>query len=320
MEDETVDQYKERSMREQGGLLTLGGPSSAYAASALTSPGNASELIAQRRTAQSPTDPRSTSVMLATAANSHSSFVLLAHPRGLRTNHVQCTVRRDRSSMQGKLYPTYELILEDPRQTVIIARKMNLNVTSNYHLFDMTRGMAGKKLSKKAGNYLGKLRARNSDRTEYVLLNQSSDREELAGIIFDRMTMYEQVREGNQPRKLKAMLPRVNDTLLCEPYKTGATSLVDQLVTAQSKPNAVDKDHYYFVTKDPVFENGNYRLNFNGRVSLPSVKNFQMVSPDNIDDVICQFGKVDEDVFHLDYKYPFNAVQAMSLALCQFNL
>lgn len=318
-EDETVEQFQERSMRTQGGAPSSSGPSSAYDGS-LTSPGDTPGLAGQRRTAQSPTDPHSTNAMLATAASSHSSFVLLAHPRGLRTNHVQCTVRRDRSSMQGKLYPTYEMILEEPRQTIIVARKMNLNVTSNYHLFDMTRGMAGKKLSKKAGNYLGKLRARNSDRTEYVLLNQSSDREELAGIIFDRMTMYEQVREGNQPRKLKAMLPHVNNTLLCEPYKTGLTSLVGKLISAQDKPDSVDKNLHYYVTKDPVFENGNYRLNFNGRVSLPSVKNFQMVSPDNIDDVVCQFGKVNEDVFHLDYKYPFNAVQALSLALCQFNL
>ena len=75
-----------------------------------------------------------------------------------------------------------------------------------------------------------------------------------------------------------------------------------------------------FESKDPVFENGNYRLNFKGRVSVPSVKNFQLVSPDDIDDIICQFGKIGEDSFHLDYKAPLNAVQAFSLALCQFNL
>jgi tubby-related protein 1 len=253
--------------------------------------------------------------------------VLIAHPRGLRTTHVQCTVRRDRTSMQGKLYPTYELILEEPRQTIIIARKMNMNLTSNYHLFDMTRGMAGKTLSKKAGNYLGKLRARNSERTEYVLLNCGSDKEELAGIIFDRLSVFDQVKEGNQPRKLKVLLPPVNDSLLCIPNQSlqggmhnAGNSLCDVLVDALEKVIHVPLDHTFCTTKDPVYENGNYRLNFNGRVSLPSVKNFQIVSPNAIDNVLCQFGKVEEDVFHLDYKFPFNAVQAMSLALCQFNL
>ena len=46
------------------------------------------------------------------------------------------------------------------------------------------------------------------------------------------------------------------------------------------------------MTKDPVFEKGNYRLNFNGRVKLPSVKNYQLVPPDGIDRIATQFGKV----------------------------
>lgn len=61
------------------------------------------------------------------------------------------------------------------------------------------------------------------------------------------------------------------------------------------------------------------RLNFRGRVTVPSVKNFQLVGADPTD-VLCQFGKVGEDRFHLDYKQPLNAVQAFALALCQFNL
>jgi len=69
-----------------------------------------------------------------------------------------------------------------------------------------------------------------------------------------------------------------------------------------------------------VFEKGNYRLNFKGRVSVPSVKNFQLVSPDDIDTVICQFGKIGEDRFHLDFRAPLNAIQAFSLALAQFAL
>jgi hypothetical protein len=37
-----------------------------------------------------------------------------------------------------------------------------------------------------------------------------------------------------------------------------------------------------------VFENGNYRLNFHGRVTVPSVKNFQLVDPKDVNDVVCQ--------------------------------
>lgn len=45
-------------------------------------------------------------------------------------------------------------------------------------------------------------------------------------------------------------------------------------------------------TREPTFTKGNYRLNFHGRVTVPSVKNFQLVSPDDTLHTVCQFGKV----------------------------
>ena len=64
---------------------------------------------------------------------------------------------------------------------------------------------------------------------------------------------------------------------------------------------------------------GNYRLNFKGRVTVPSVKNFQLVAPDDIDYIVSQFGKVGEDRFNLDFRAPLNAFQAFAIALSQFN-
>ena len=81
-----------------------------------------------------------------------------------------------------------------------------------------------------------------------------------------------------------------------------------------------DAPFYQLETKEPVFENGNYRLNFHGRVTIPSVKNYQLTTADDIHNVICQFGKVGENKFHLDYKFPLNAYQAFAIALTQFSL
>ena len=41
---------------------------------------------------------------------------------------------------------------------------------------------------------------------------------------------------------------------------------------------------------------------------------------DTPDDVICQFGKVGEDKFHLDFKAPISPFQAFGIALTQFNI
>lgn len=268
----------------------------------------------------------------AAGASEHSpssrfSFVLVAHARGVRTEHVQCTVIRDRrASINGKLHPTYELILEETNKPILMAQKMNLNRTSNYHLFDLTRAQLSSKLSKKSGNYLGKLRAKNVNRTEYVLLNQNSEREEIAGVRFERVSLMNQLlqQESNQPRKMKIMVPPIDSNGIPIPNRTAdsdAGSLAEKL--SEYEATALghgSKELHVFESKDPEFVNGNFRLNFHGRVSKPSVKNFQMVSRENVDDVICQFGKVDEDVFHLDFKAPINACQAFAFALCQFNL
>jgi tubby-related protein 1 len=63
---------------------------------------------------------------------------------------------------------------------------------------------------------------------------------------------------------------------------------------------------------------GQYRLNFSGRVQTPSVKNMQLENEQG--EILLQFGKVDEHRFHLDYKAPFTAFSAFGAALCQFDL
>ena len=72
-------------------------------------------------------------------------------------------------------------------------------------------------------------------------------------------------------------------------------------------------------TKEPVFEKGNYRLNFHGRVKLPSVKNYQLTPSADIADVWTQFGKVTEHEFHLDFKAPLSPLVAFALAITQFD-
>ncbi|KAL1803831.1 hypothetical protein DCAR_0935513 [Daucus carota subsp. sativus] len=67
-------------------------------------------------------------------------------------------------------------------------------------------------------------------------------------------------------------------------------------------------------------------LNFNGRVTIASVKNFQLVAsaegggitPEH-EEVILQFGKVDKDVFTMDYRYPISAFQAFAICLSSFD-
>jgi len=67
-------------------------------------------------------------------------------------------------------------------------------------------------------------------------------------------------------------------------------------------------------------------LNFRGRVTVASVKNFQLVASDDNgsgsqenDKVILQFGKIGKDLFTMDYRYPISAFQAFAICLSSFD-
>jgi hypothetical protein len=80
-------------------------------------------------------------------------------------------------------------------------------------------------------------------------------------------------------------------------------------------------------------------LNFRGRVTIASVKNFQLIAtpsqapapaaagaptpsqpaPRDQDKIILQFGKVAKDMFTMDYRYPLSAFQAFAICLSSFD-
>jgi tubby and related proteins len=70
-------------------------------------------------------------------------------------------------------------------------------------------------------------------------------------------------------------------------------------------------------------------LNFHGRVTVPSVKNFQLVAAADPKDsagtvdketVLLQFGKVDDNMFTMDYRHPLSAFQAFAISLSSFGI
>ncbi|XP_037804882.1 tubby protein homolog [Penaeus monodon] len=73
--------------------------------------------------------------------------------------------------------------------------------------------------------------------------------------------------------------------------------------------------------KTPVWNDDtqSYVLNFHGRVTQASVKNFQIVHESDVEYIIMQFGRVAEDVFTMDYRYPMCALQAFGIALSSFD-
>ncbi len=250
---------------------------------------------------------------------------------------VHCCVIREVNHPNGSSNTRYRFIFQTPhgggngmgsdeRNTAMIAEKQQHNMTSNYHIFDTTRlpptsSLSNIKLNKKAGNYIGKLRkctrgnANNASgknhRISYSLFDAKSgaDKEEIAAIVYEKPSLFQQWKDGLPPRKLKFVTPHVDDDGKMEklpPY------LTNRMV--ESIERNISTGLRRFESKVPTFEKDQYRLNFNGRVSFPSVKNMQIIDEVG-EEMFAQYGKVGENRFHLDYKYPLNALQAFGLAL-----
>ena len=63
-------------------------------------------------------------------------------------------------------------------------------------------------------------------------------------------------------------------------------------------------------------ELGSFVLNFGGRVSVASVKNFQLCDRNEQDHIMLQFGRIEgRHSFTMDFQYPLTAVQAFAIAI-----
>ena len=243
--------------------------------------------------------------------------VLTAYKTGLKREHVRCVLTRHRSNLT---YDTYDLRLEGTNDCLLIARRMSMSRTSNYHFFDMTRGDSTKNLSKNSGNYIGKLKALNTAKTEYILVNEKSEHEELAGFVYEHPDMWDRTDDAGRPRQIFVILPLLTKNgfpvINHVPQHNRSCSLTEILRTADPEKLAFA---HTFGTKEPALVKGNFRLNFHGRVTVPSVKNFQLISQEDDENIILQFGKISSNGYNLDFKAPFNMLQAFAVALSQFN-
>ena len=262
-----------------------------------------------------------------------------AKPQHLGRNgddFVQCLLVRDVTSGPRE---RYRLSFQLPshggngKATVVpamVAQKEN-SIGGHYNLFDLSRAGPEAALTKKAGHFVGKLRqdvkggsgrrrksslaifAKKSmsetaatSTVSYTLLNANKDKEKLAVYIYDAPGLVTQWREGQPPRKLRAILASGQSNC-------GDTAVVPDDWTKPNQQAVVE-----LKTKEPFFDVGQYRLNFRGRATVPSVKNFQL--EDDEGKVLLQFGRVSDHKFHLDFCHPFCPATAFAAVLTQFDI
>ncbi|XP_052247070.1 protein king tubby 1-like isoform X3 [Dreissena polymorpha] len=241
-------------------------------------------------------------------------FVMRPAPQGVT---VKCRITRDKKGVDRGMYPTYFLHMEreDGKRVFLLAgRKRKKSKTSNYLLstdpIDLTRS---------GDAFVGKLRS-NLLGTHFTLYDHGENpkqgmdkaRKELIGIVYET-----NVLGFKGPRKMTIIIPGMN--LDHERVDIKPVNDHDGLIERWKRKNMDNILELH--NKSPVWneETQSYVLNFHGRVTQASVKNFQIVHDNDMDYIVMQFGRVAEDVFTMDFNYPMCALQAFGIALSSFD-
>lgn len=142
--------------------------------------------------------------------------------------------------------------------------------------------------------------------------DRSSQRQELAAVLYDT-----NVLGFKGPRRMTVVMPGMNTDGQRIDFK--AISDNDGLIERHKSKNMEGVIEVH--NKTPVWNDDtqSYVLNFHGRVTQASVKNFQIVHENDVDYIIMQFGRVAEDIFTMDFRYPMCALQAFGIALSSFD-
>ncbi|KAM3927051.1 tubby-related protein 3 [Leptodactylus fuscus] len=246
-------------------------------------------------------------------------FALRPAPRG---STIRCRISRDKKGMDRGLYPTYYMHLEkdDSRKVFLLAgRKRKKSKTSNYLIsIDPTD------MSREGGSFIGKLRS-NLMGTKFTVydggenpvkargfVDSSGVRQELAAVCYET-----NVLGFKGPRKMSVLIPGMNINHERIPFQpqNESESLLSRWQSKRQE-NIIELHN-----KAPVWNDDtqSYVLNFHGRVTHASVKNFQIVHDNDPEYIVMQFGRVAEDLFTLDFSYPLCALQAFSVALSSFD-
>ncbi|KAI8073338.1 tubby C-terminal-like domain-containing protein [Gongronella butleri] len=254
---------------------------------------------------------------------------LAFRPAKLNTR-VTCRITRFRDGFD-KLYPLYKLYIEhlatNEIHHVLTAKKQRKSntsyytITGNVHHVDQEQPGAyiteEKVLGKVRSNFLGTSfslysHGAHPDKKESAKKQQLPVREELGAVLYDpnilgfkgprKMTilMHTLTRDGRRPE----FRPQSEAETLLVKHKEGR---MDNMLVLHNKSPQWNEETQSFV------------LNFSGRVTQASVKNFQIVHDNDLDYIVMQFGRVDRDYFTLDYKYPICLLQAFAIALTSFD-
>ena len=293
-------------------------------------------------------------------------------------HHHQCYITRNKKGISNRLYPLYECVYEAGEKCIMVGRKKSKNKTSHYVI-----SSDRERMDKADVEMLGKVRS-NFVGTEFSVFDDGVSPDKLKeggraggggedggegggsggdggggggnGSKKERRAelgtvLYESNILGSRgPRKMTVLVPAVRQTKdgkqQAHVHRPQTTDETDSLLHAYKVQGQGEGRVIALVNKTPKWNEqvGAYVLNFNGRVTMASVKNFQLMvhsGEDGSDDSqhgdgegggsggdgggaeeerpCLQFGRVGKDMFTMDFGWPLSPLQAFAICLSSFD-
>ncbi|KAL6902141.1 hypothetical protein ACP4OV_005017 [Aristida adscensionis] len=289
------------------------------------------------------------------------TFPISLKQPGPRDGTLKCFIRRNRTTQTYYLYIGLTEALADDGKFLLAARKCRKATCTDYLI-----SLDSNDMSKGSRTYIGKLRSNflgtkfivydahppydgavvsKSWSARMVGLNQVSPRVPAGNYPVSHISYELNVLGSRGPRRMNCVMDSIPASAVEEGGKAPTQtefplSSLDSFPSIpffKSKSARIDcstsqssnqEDRLVLKNKSPRWHEQLqcWCLNFRGRVTVASVKNFQLVASDETgpgnqenDKVILQFGKIGKDLFTMDYRYPISAFQSFAICLSSFD-
>ncbi|MBA0868960.1 hypothetical protein Goshw_021128 [Gossypium schwendimanii] len=293
------------------------------------------------------------------------TFPISLKQPGPRDTPIQCFIRRERATSTFRLYMglspgNFSIFLGELSKLLLAAKRVRRATGTDFVI-----SLVGDDFSRSSNKYVGKLRSNflgtkfnifdsQPSRDSTVCSSCESCRKTHPGNLAPRVTTsnyntakisYElNILRTRGPRRMQCIMNSIPVSAIeggTAPTPTAFTNCLDEhsspLLDSAGRRPQVGSTSRSMQNVPLVLKNKAPRwhaqlqcwcLNFKGRVTVASVKNFQLVAAvepsENVtiteqENVILQFGKIGKDIFTMDYCFPLSAFQAFAICLSSFD-
>ncbi|OQR82006.1 tubby [Thraustotheca clavata] len=285
---------------------------------------------------------------------------------GGRGQILKCFIERNRNG-QNKLSPVYTLLIEvnsSSGRPIMYCRQKATSQFSSHFIFSLNKEDLFLSRAMRSKQFVGKLRS-DTRKMDYALFDQGDNPEDIDSDCEIDEEIRQHIRaqlciiryhnvKKEHPRKMEVIIPSINDSgtgyLDWRPItRDQAMETLFTEISQKGGENVIERDKFICMHKretqyDPL---SSCIVDFRSRATCVSVKNFQMVHSQPLDQdryreayiqahpsyhyddegtvsvpqehVLLQMGRVGHNCFNMDFQYPLSMLQAFAICISRFD-